>query len=410
MDSSIFRSFFIGGFESSMHRLRDHRRLDLISGTQHDRFVMQDYARLREVDIHCARDAIRWHLIENSPGRYDWSSVLPMVRAARETKTQILWDLLHFGWPDAVDVFRPEFVERFAGLAANFAALLKEETDEVPFFAPVNEISFLAWAGGDEGFFNPFARRRGDELKAQFVRATIAACEAIWSVLPQARIIHVDPIIGIIADPTRPQDRRAAEGHRQSQFSAWDMIAGRAHPELGGQAKYLDIMGVNYYIQNQWIHNGAVLVPSHPQHLLLRYMLREVYERYERPLFIAETGIENDVRPNWLRYIGREVRGAIRLGIPVQGICLYPILNHPGWNDDRHCLNGLWDYADDEGGRDIFAPLAKELERQQRMFAEMADQDEEREEEAFNELEYKLLDTSAIKIQEATERARRGSV
>ena len=47
---------------------------------------------------------------------------------------------------------------------------------------------------------------------------------------------------------------------------------------------------------------------------------------------------------------------------------LYPIVNHPGWVDDRHCHNGLWDYADENGVREIYEPLAMELARQQTDF------------------------------------------
>jgi beta-glucosidase/6-phospho-beta-glucosidase/beta-galactosidase len=97
-------------------------------------------------------------------------------------------------------------------------------------------------------------------------------------------------------------------------------------------------------------------------------MLREVYERYGRPLFIAETGIEDDLRPSWLRYVCEEVQEALRAGVPVEGICLYPILNHPGWEDDRHCHNGLWDYATEAGDREIHEPLAQELRHQQKLF------------------------------------------
>ncbi len=32
-------------------------------------------------------------------------------------------------------------------------------------FAPVNEISFLSWAGGDAARFNPHAMNSGHELK-----------------------------------------------------------------------------------------------------------------------------------------------------------------------------------------------------------------------------------------------------
>jgi hypothetical protein len=48
---------------------------------------------------------------------------------------------------------------------------------------------------------------------------------------------------------------------------------------------------------------------------------------------------------------------AIGNGIPVLGICLYPICNHPGWVDDRHCHNGLYDYPDGNGHRDAYRPL-----------------------------------------------------
>jgi hypothetical protein len=53
--------------------------------------------------------------------------------------------------------------------------------------------------------------------------------------------------------------------------------------------------------------------------------------------------------------------------MPVLGVCLYPVVNHPGWDDDRHCYNGLWDYADANGEREIYDPLARELQSQQRL-------------------------------------------
>jgi hypothetical protein len=400
----LFQSFFLGGFECSNHKRRDGRRLDLIASTCHDELAAADYRRLKDVGMSAARDGIRWHVVENVPGRYDWSSVVPMLHAARDTGTQVIWDVLHFGWPDWADVFSPAFVDAFERFTRAFMKVYLEETDQTPYLAPVNEISFLSFAGGEEGFFNPFARKRGDEMKAQLVRSSIAATEAIWDLAPHARIVHTDPIIDIIADPTRPQDRLAAEGYRQSQFAAWDMIGGRHRPELGGNEKYLDILGLNYYIHNQWIHNGAVLVPSHPQHLPVRYMLREVWEKYRRPLFISETGIEDDVRPNWAHYIGHEVRAALKLGVPVGGITIYPIVNHPGWEDDRHCHNGLWDYADDAGERAIFKPLAEEILRQQRLLEDP--RLETSQDRAERMIEWGVLDSAAKAIDEATTRSR----
>ena len=366
---ALFASYFLGGFECSTHVRRDGKRLDLSASTAHDRWAYEDYRRLTDVGIFTARDGVRWHRAEDGQGRYDWSTILPMLAAARRARVQVIWDLLHFGWPQGLDPFSDAFVERFTRFAREFARVLKSEASPPHFVAPVNEISFLSYAGGEAGFFNPFAHGRGDDLKRQLVRASLGACRAVRDVLPDARLVHTDPIINIVADPERPEDRLAAELHRQSQFAAWDMIAGRREPELGGEERFLDVIGVNYYVHNQWIHEGHVLVPSRPQHLPVRFMLREVYRRYRRPLFIAETGIEDYARPGWLRYMAGEARAAAGLGAPIEGICLYPIVDHPGWEDDRYCPNGLWGYADANGFRPIVSAYAEELDRQRRFMA-----------------------------------------
>src|SRR5438105_446761 len=61
---SLFQSFFMGGFECSTHRLHSGRRLDLIAATEHDRFALADYERLRSLGLRAAREGLRWHLVE----------------------------------------------------------------------------------------------------------------------------------------------------------------------------------------------------------------------------------------------------------------------------------------------------------------------------------------------------------
>ena len=365
-----FQSFFMGGFECSTHRLRSGRRLDVIAATSHDRFARKDYERLAAVGMRTVRDGIRWHLIETRPGVYDFSTVVPMLTAAREAGVQVIWDVLHYGWPDDIDIFSTAFVERFAAFARAFAEVASRETDGPPWVVPVNEISFFAWAAGEIGIFNPFATGRGDELKRQLLRAAITSIEAMWSVNDDIRIVHTDPMINVVPHASRPEDAAPAEAHRQAQYAALDIIAGRTHPELGGREEYLGIIGINYYVHNQWIYpggHGTMIEPSHARYRPVWQMLREVHERYRRPLFIAETGIEDEARPAWLRYMGYEARRAIREGVPVHGLCLYPIVNHPGWEDGRHCYNGLWDYPDASGEREIYVPLARELESEKQL-------------------------------------------
>jgi hypothetical protein len=368
-----FNSFFLGGFECSTHRRFDNRRLDLIQATHHDRFARADYARLRTHRIHAARDGVRWHLIEKCPGHYDWSSLLPQVQAAREEGTQIIWDLCHYGWPDDIDIWYPAFVERFACFAQAVASFMRDEGIDTPFYCPVNEISFWAWAGGDTGGFNPMGKGRGAELKHQLIRASIAAIEAIRSVAPKARFVQADPLINVIPASGRASDREAAETHRQAQFEAWDMLSGRAWPGLGGKPEYLDIIGLNYYSDNQWFNGGKKVLREDPLYRPLRGMLAEVSARYQRPLMIAETGAEGEARSSWLAYVCEEVRSAMIQNIPVEGICLYPILDYPGWDNERLCEVGLYGYADLRGHRTLYSVLAEELERQQIQFAALAE-------------------------------------
>lgn len=358
----LFKSFFAGGFECSTHRTRTGRRLDVIAATGHDQHARADYARLREMGIKVARDGLRWHLIETLPGQYDFRSVRPLVEAARAHGVQVIWDVFHYGWPDDLELFSAAFIDRLAGLARAFARLLTSESDETPWLVPVNEISFFSWAAGDEGFFYPYARGRGDELKRHLVRAQIAAIDAVREVAPNARFVHTDPLVNVVARPEQAHLAADAESYRQAQYEAWDMLSGRLEPGLGGADRYLDVLGLNYYPHNQWFYPDRVMIPfGASQYRPLREMLHEAWERYQRPLFLAETGVENEMRPDWLRYVSNETRSALTANVPIEGICLYPIVNHPGWDDDRHCHNGLWDYADEAGLRQAYEPLAREL-------------------------------------------------
>jgi beta-glucosidase/6-phospho-beta-glucosidase/beta-galactosidase len=365
--SPLLRSFFMGGFECSTHRNHRGKRLDLIASTRHDEFAEADYARLMDIGIRAARDGVRWHLIEQEPFRYDFSSLEKQIAAAKKTGIQVIWDYFHYGYPEDLDIYSPDFIERFASFSSALTRFLTEELGSDLVVCPVNEISFFSWVAGDEGVFYPYTKRRGGVLKRQLVRTALASVDAIRSVSPDVRWMFSDPAIHVLARTAT--NKRGAESYRRAQFEAFDMIAGRKDPELGGAPKYLDIIGLNYYFHNQWWYPSRRKIPlGHNLYRPLHEILEEYYERYGRPIMIAETGIEDDARPLWLSYVGDQVRVAISKDVPLTGVCLYPIMNHPGWADNRHCHNGLWDYADDEGNREIYQPLADELIRQKKVF------------------------------------------
>jgi beta-glucosidase/6-phospho-beta-glucosidase/beta-galactosidase len=370
----VFSSFWMAGFESACHINRHGVRLDMIAATQHDRFVREDYARLVRVGIRTVRDTVRWHLVERTPGTYDFSSMDPMIAAGRAEGVQIVWDLCHYGWPNDLDIYSGAFVDRFARLCRAVAMHVRDSSAETPLYTPINEISFFAWAAGEVGWFFPYGNGRGPELKRQLIRACIAGIEAIWSVDPRARMVTVEPLIHVVPPRGHPEYAAEAAAYRNSQFEAWDMLSGALSPELGGNPKYLDVLGVNFYHDNQWEHPGGEKIawhihPRDPRWVPFHRLLREAYDRYERPIFIAETSHVGTGRAEWIRELTDEIALAIEAGVPLEGVCLYPIIDRFEWEDPTHWHNsGLWDFVlDDDGNyvRVINEPYAREFRRSQ---------------------------------------------
>ena len=367
--TSIFKSFFMGGFECATHRRRDGAQIDVLAATGHAQYAAVDYRLLEKAGVRTVRDGLRWHLIEATPGVYDWSSFLPMLDAALTTGTQVLWDLCHWGVPRHVDIFSDDFAPAFAAFAAAAATLIRERSggsnSPAPFYCAVNEISFWSWVGGDMEAFAPHGRARGDELKGRLVEASVAAIRAVREVEPRARFLQAEPIIHIAPEyadlPEYPNILDHVRGHVAGQYQAWDMLRGDLREELGGTPDMLDIIGVNYYWNNQWVHGGDRMPPGHPDHRPLHVMLQDLWQRYRRPIVITETGAEAGAAVGWLGYIASEVRQAQREGVEVLGICLYPVMDYPGWDDERHCPCGLIEVAPDWTTRTLRSDLADEL-------------------------------------------------
>ncbi len=368
-EQALFPSFFGAGFESAYHHRPDGKRVDSVAATQHDTFVFQDYQRLADAGLLVARENVRWYLFEPAPGRYEPQELLRTVRAAAETGITCIWDLFHYGWPDGLDFWSEEMVERAGAYAGAVARCLRDAGIERPFLAPANEINYFAWAGGDKGLMNPFARDRAPEAKRQLVRCAVAMCRAIREVLPQARLAHTDPLIYLVANS--PEEEEKTRKRNICVYEGWDMLSGRAEPELGGSPDLLDIIGVNYYANNQLLLDGPELAGDDARRRSFASLLREVWERYERPLFVSETAEAGDRRAPWLAQITEECVRAIRAGVQVEGITLYPILDYPEWQSGEPMLMGLWGEADNQGRRPVYAPLLDELHRQQAKIADI---------------------------------------
>lgn len=341
----------MAGFECTDQLNAFGNRVDFLRLTGHLQLLDDDYQRLAPFGIRTVREGICWSQVEKMAYQYDWSTVATMLKTGRTMGVQQVWDLCHFGFPDDLTPLHPMFARRFAALCRAFVQFYRSQVPEGPLVVtPINEVSFLSWLGGDVRGTSPYCVGQGWEVKYALMRAYIEGVAALREVDPTVRILTTEPLVNMVPplDATPEEAAHAAEAHN-NQYQATDILSGRMCPELGGAPEYLDIVGLNYYFNNQWVLPTFrflpwVNEPYDPRWRPLRGLLLEAARRYNRPLVLSETSHPGEDRPLWIRFVAEECAAVLREGVPFWGICLYPIVDRPDW-DHLHPWHhsGLWD-------------------------------------------------------------------
>ncbi|ALW84932.1 amine oxidase [Hymenobacter sedentarius] len=350
-DTNPFRSFWWGGYECTDQLNAFGNRVDFLPLTGHLPLIDEDYAALAQFQVRTVREGIRWAQIEKRAYHYDFSTVQTMLEAGQRHGIQQVWDLCHFGYPDDLTPLHPMFARRFAALCRAFVDFYRSQRpDDTLIVTPINEVSFISWLGGEVRGTSPYCHHQGWDVKYGLMRAYIEGSYALREADPSIRLLTTEPLINIVAPANAgPQQRRDVRTAHLNQFQATDMLCGKMCPELGGAPELLDVVGFNYYYDNQWqLHPYHKLgwndpVPD-PRWRPLRELLREAYKRYRRPFAITETSHPGVDRPLWWRMIGQECAAVVSAGLPLWGTCIYPIIDRPDWDhlQEWH-RSGLWD-------------------------------------------------------------------
>lgn len=363
-----YRSFWMGGFEGADHLNGEGLPLDMAAANGHHLHFESDYADAARLGLRSVRESIGWRLGEAGAGRYRLARAVAMAQAARRQGVQLLWTLMHYGTPADVSVLDDAMIARFAAFAAEVARVLAPHSDAPTVYTPINEIGFLAWAVTATGMMAPYvppspaeaplleghddgARPEppdlGYEVKVRLVKAALAAMRAMRQVDPHARFLHVEPVVHIVAPREQPALAPLARQAAAYQWQAWDMLAGRERPELGGSPDWLDLVGVNHYHSGQWeLGTGRRLswAGGDPRRRAFAHQLAEVWQRYRRPVLLSETSHVGEGRAAWLMHIADELARAQAEGVPIAGCCLYPLVDRPDWGDlGRWHRSGVFD-------------------------------------------------------------------
>ena len=343
--------FWMGGYEGADHVNADGVALDLVVSSGHLARLDEDHRRAAGAGLRVVRESIGWRLSEAPGGAIDLSRALEVQASARRHGLQVAWTLMHYGLPADLSLHDDALIPRLARFAAEVA-----RTIGAAVYTPVNEIGFLAWCASQQGLLAPpnagaagdlhDSRISGWAVKRRLAAATIAAVRAMRALQPACRFMHVEPVVHVVAPVDRPG--LAAEAARVAawQWQAWDMIVGRAEPALGGDASLLDIVGVNHYHSSQWeleTERRLDWAGRDARRLPLGELLSRAWQRYGRPLVVAETSHVGVGRAAWLHEVCHEVRRLRRTGVPVQGLTLYPLTDRPDWQRPQTWhRSGVW--------------------------------------------------------------------
>ena len=382
----------MAGFEGADHVNGKGEALDMVSVTGHDARLDADYAVVARLGMRTVRESVGWRLCERPTGfrmaaaRFDFSRPLRLAESASRHGVQVLWSLMHYGMPSDVSIFDDAFCGRLAEFAGAAARALRGLGEMAAVYTPINEINYLAWAVTASEQMHSYRRASsahaeatragrdlGFDVKCRLVRATLAAMLAIRAEDSRARFLHIEPLTQVVAPAHEPHRAAEAESVTAWQWQAWDMLQGTLLPELGGSPAALDLLGVNYYHSCQWELVSGQRLEWHlrdPRRVPLSALLRKASKRYGKSLLIAETSHVGEGRGEWLRDVASEVERARATGVPIDGVCLYPIIDRPDWNDPRQWhRSGLWEAAPEAGGplrRQLDGGYARTLRRVQR--------------------------------------------
>ena len=376
-----FSSFWMAGYECTDKLNAFRHRVDFLNETGHFQLIDHDYKLLRPFNIKTVREGIRWSKVETRPYHYDWSTVKVMLERGKANGIQQLWDICHFGFPDDLTPLHPLFARRFAAVCRAFVKFYRSfDPYGTLIVTPINEVSFLSWLGGDVCGTSPYCTGYGWQVKYALMRAYIEGVAAMREEDPSIKILTTEPLVNAVPELDAPPERmeQALMWHN-FQYQAVDMLSGYMSPELGGKPEYVDIIGLNFYYNNQWeidVWKPLIwkAVPPDPRWVPLRDLYMEVYEHYQKPLALTETSHPKEDRPQWMNMIAEETSAVIEQGVPFYGICIYPIIDRPDWDDLTSWHNsGLWDALlreNEPPGRVLCEPYAEALLESQVLIAD----------------------------------------
>ncbi|WP_114943621.1 family 1 glycosylhydrolase [Microvirga calopogonii] len=379
-----------GGLECTVARVGDDYRDQSLETGHYDRIA--DLDRIAELGIRTLRYPVLWEKISpQSPERTDFSWHDERLARLQTLGIRAIAGLCHHGsGPHYTHMLDPAWPELLARHAANVA----ERYPHLDLYTPVNEPLTTARFSGLYGHWYPHGTSYESFLKilVNECKATVLSMRAIRKVRPDAQLVQTDDMGKTFSTPTLAYQ---AEHENQRRFLGFDLLCGmvdRDHPwwdiflengvaqadlELLLEADAApDIIGINHYLtseryldertarypEHHWGGNGrhryadaeAVRMPLPSSDLGPAARLREVWERYKRPMAVTEAhhGSSRDDQLRWLMEVWNDVNALRHEGADIRAVTIWSLYGAVDWNSLLTRRNGFYE----PGPFDVRAP------------------------------------------------------
>lgn len=373
------------GVEATVNRV-GNRYSDQLERSGHA-LRISDLDRLASLGVESVRYPVLWErTAPRSLDEFDWRWADERLNALRGLGIKPIVGLLHHGsGPPYTSLLDPEFPEKLA----RFAGAVAQRFPWVEDYTPVNEPLTTARFSCLYGHWYPHKRDPLLFAKALLAqcRATVLAMREIRKVNPHARLIQTEDLGRTYS--TRPLAYQA-EFENERGWLTFDLLTGRLNRDkrmwqyfehVGINADELkwfldnpsppDILGLNHYVTSQrfldhriarypvhchggngqQIYADVEAVRAFPAGMLeAKALIKEVWDRYERPLAITEAHLActREEQLRWFKEIWDAAQSLKDEGVDIRAVTAWAAFGSFDWNslltrDDGFYESGVFD-------------------------------------------------------------------
>ena len=381
-----------GGIECTVNRVGD-RYFEQLERNGHATRIA-DLDRFAALGIQAIRYPILWEQIApDGLAQADWSWADERLSYLNTLGIRPIVGLIHHGsGPRHTSLIDPAFPEQLA----DYARAVAQRYPWLTHYTPVNEPLTTARFSGLYGHWYPHGQDDATFVRALLnqCRATVLSIQAIRQINPHAQLVQTEDLGKTFSTPLLAYQ---AQFENDRRWLSLDLLCGDINPshplwhylrQSGAEEAELlwfqahpclpDMVGINRYVcGDRFIDERLDRYPSHThggngKHVYADVeavwvcaegiydhatLLKEVWERYQRPLAITEAhlGCTREEQLRWLKEIWQVAQSLHRHSIDIRAVTVWSLLGTYDWNSLVTRADGFYE----PGVFDVRSPMPR---------------------------------------------------